>query len=257
MFNTAKVAGVIRSARIAKNLTQADVADAMGVSFQAVSNWERGNSMPDIGKLGELARLLGVSMEELLGEAEAGTVRKVLRAEERSEPPQVTYKELAEVSPILPPETTERLVDAASKVQDMHLEDLAALAPHLASATVDRLGAAENVRVESVQDLEEIAPFMSREVLDKMAEGVHVESVQDLEEIAFFVSREVLDKIAEGVHVESPQDLEEIAPFVSREVLDKIAEGVRVESVRDLECIAPFVSREVLDRIALTLLERK
>ena len=39
----------------------------MGVSFQAVSNWERGASMPDIGKLPELARALGVSVDELLG----------------------------------------------------------------------------------------------------------------------------------------------------------------------------------------------
>ena len=41
----------------------------MGISFQAVSNWERGNSMPDISKLSELAEIFGVTLDELLGES--------------------------------------------------------------------------------------------------------------------------------------------------------------------------------------------
>ena len=54
MFNMTGTAERIKNARIAKNMTQMNIADALGVSYQAVSNWERGNSMPDIGKLGEL-----------------------------------------------------------------------------------------------------------------------------------------------------------------------------------------------------------
>ena len=38
----------------------------MGVSYQAVSNWERGNSMPDISKLPELAGIFRVSVDSLL-----------------------------------------------------------------------------------------------------------------------------------------------------------------------------------------------
>ena len=38
MFNTIEVAKKIRSARQARNMTQMALADAMGVSFQAVSN---------------------------------------------------------------------------------------------------------------------------------------------------------------------------------------------------------------------------
>ncbi len=37
MFDTMKVANKIRNARIAQNLTQMNLADAMGVSYQAVS----------------------------------------------------------------------------------------------------------------------------------------------------------------------------------------------------------------------------
>lgn len=44
MFDTMKVARAIREARISKNMTQMNLADEMGVSYQAVSNWERGVS---------------------------------------------------------------------------------------------------------------------------------------------------------------------------------------------------------------------
>ena len=39
-----KVAREIREARITQNMTQMNLADEMGVSYQAVSNWERGVS---------------------------------------------------------------------------------------------------------------------------------------------------------------------------------------------------------------------
>ncbi len=68
MFDTRKVGQrTSQSLRKAKDMTQMELADKMMVSYQAVSNWERGNSMPDISKLPELAEILGVSLEELLG----------------------------------------------------------------------------------------------------------------------------------------------------------------------------------------------
>lgn len=51
MFNMKQVGKKILMLRKAQNMTQTELADRMDVSFQAVSNWERGNSMPDISKL--------------------------------------------------------------------------------------------------------------------------------------------------------------------------------------------------------------
>ena len=65
MFDTVKVGRIISQKRKEHNMTQMQLADALGISFQAVSNWERGNSMPDISKLPELAELFGCSIEEL------------------------------------------------------------------------------------------------------------------------------------------------------------------------------------------------
>lgn len=50
-----------------ENKTQQELADALGVSYQTVSKWETGVTMPDIGLLPELASYFKVSVDELLG----------------------------------------------------------------------------------------------------------------------------------------------------------------------------------------------
>jgi transcriptional regulator with XRE-family HTH domain len=57
----------IRTQREKLGLKQIDLAHALQVSPQAVSKWERAENGPDITILGELARLLGVSTDWLLG----------------------------------------------------------------------------------------------------------------------------------------------------------------------------------------------
>ena len=49
------------------NLTQEDVATRLNISSQAVSKWENDNSAPDLSVLLELAEMLGVTTDELLG----------------------------------------------------------------------------------------------------------------------------------------------------------------------------------------------
>ena len=70
MFDTRKVGKKIAELRKAQNMTQMELADAMGVSYQAVSNWERGNSMPDISKLPELVEIFDCSIDELLSDSQ-------------------------------------------------------------------------------------------------------------------------------------------------------------------------------------------
>ena len=55
----------LKEQRMAKNMTQEFVAESLGVSRQAVSKWERGTSDPSTSNLFALAKLYGVSVEEL------------------------------------------------------------------------------------------------------------------------------------------------------------------------------------------------
>jgi len=58
--------------RLSNGLTQLNVADRLGVTPQAVSKWERYESMPDITLLPELAKIYGVTVEDIITAGEAG-----------------------------------------------------------------------------------------------------------------------------------------------------------------------------------------
>ena len=59
--------------RLARTATQERLAKELNVSPQAVSKWENDINYPDISLLPDLARFLGVSVDELLSGASAST----------------------------------------------------------------------------------------------------------------------------------------------------------------------------------------
>ncbi len=65
-MNTYITGPAIRKFREARLLTQAQLAERIGVSDKAVSKWETGKGLPDISLLEPLAAALGVSLTELL-----------------------------------------------------------------------------------------------------------------------------------------------------------------------------------------------
>ena len=67
----------LKNLRRERNLTQENVADILGVSFQSVSKWERGESYPDITMLPVIASFFKVSVDDLLGVNEAENEEKI------------------------------------------------------------------------------------------------------------------------------------------------------------------------------------
>ena len=65
-MNHEKVGNFIAKLRKEQNMTQKDLADKLFITDRAVSKWERGLSMPDIGLLENLANYLEVSVIEIL-----------------------------------------------------------------------------------------------------------------------------------------------------------------------------------------------
>ncbi len=68
-----------------KGLTQEELAQHMGISPQAVSKWENDQTCPDISALPKLARLFGVTVDELLEGKEALPAVRMLPPEQRKD----------------------------------------------------------------------------------------------------------------------------------------------------------------------------
>ena len=65
-MNVEKVGKQIAVLRKEKGLTQNDLGERLGVSFQAVSKWERGEALPDITLLPDLAKILETTIDYIL-----------------------------------------------------------------------------------------------------------------------------------------------------------------------------------------------
>ena len=67
MFEPMIFAENLRSARKKQGFSQKELAEKLFLSRQAVSKWERGESVPEVSHICRMAELLGVSVEWLLG----------------------------------------------------------------------------------------------------------------------------------------------------------------------------------------------
>ena len=65
-MNSYVTGSTIRQLREARGLTQADLAEKIGVSSKTVSKWETAKGLPDVSLLQPLAQVLGISVIELM-----------------------------------------------------------------------------------------------------------------------------------------------------------------------------------------------
>lgn len=64
--NIRKVGENIALLRKTKGITQSELGERIGVSFQAVSKWERGETLPDTALLPDLAKILETTIDFIL-----------------------------------------------------------------------------------------------------------------------------------------------------------------------------------------------
>ena len=281
MFDAVEIGRRISRLRKEKDMTQPALADVMGVSFQAVSNWERGASMPDIGKLPELAQALGVSVDELLGGGRGGDlIRSVIDGSEESfvKEERITLSEAGEAAPFLKPRQVTRIVRVIEEEKEQHsapedgedsrkepdtidFNGLVAIAPFLDEDYLDEL-ATRLAPTVGLKKLAALAPFVSEETLGKLASAA-VENggtLGELAAIAPFLDEDDLGKIAYSV-VQKGGTLSElagIAPFLDEDDMGKAALAC-VEnggSIAQVASIAPFLEEDALDKIVATALKQ-
>lgn len=83
--DTHKVGHYIKSLRTKKKMTQSQLAERLSISFQAVSKWERGETLPDTSLLLDIADILETTADNILngGERVINYTRKITFKEMR------------------------------------------------------------------------------------------------------------------------------------------------------------------------------
>lgn len=61
-----KIGKFIQEKRKEKNLTQSELAEKLNISDRAISKWENGVCMPDVGNMPELCNILSISINDLI-----------------------------------------------------------------------------------------------------------------------------------------------------------------------------------------------
>ena len=120
----------IRRLRLAKEMTQEELADALGVSFQSVSRWESGTSYPDIELVPEIASYFAVTVDELMGLSSAFLNEKLTeawRAFDDTEDSRKRLDLLREMNRNFPgePDVIFRLADTMSDFPELYPEQKA------------------------------------------------------------------------------------------------------------------------------------
>lgn len=81
-MNQIKIGQFISAKRKAKNLTQALLAEKLGITDRAVSKWERGKGLPEVSLMLDLCEILGITVNELLSGEEISMENKNAKNEE-------------------------------------------------------------------------------------------------------------------------------------------------------------------------------
>lgn len=259
-FNMDQIGRKISNLRREQNMTQMELADKLGISFQAVSNWERGNTMPDISKLPELAEIFHVTTDELLGEASGELVRSAAKGEmeQYMEVNSVSVEEFVQVASLLSPVQAEAGFEKLTEQKtQLKLSDIEDIVPFLGSDMVDEL-ALKYMDSPEGDSLEHIARFASGPVMEQIAERQVAEG-KSIEDIARYLSKECVNRLARS-YMETANwgHLEDIARFLDREVLEEIAERLAgTGQYGKLEDFLRFLAPETVDRLARKAYEEK
>ncbi|MBO5278853.1 MAG: helix-turn-helix transcriptional regulator [Lachnospiraceae bacterium] len=163
MFSMQDIGKRIISLRKNQNMTQVDLADKLGITYQAVSSWERGNSMPDIGKIPEIAELFQISIDELIGESKVVNAVLNISNHEQWKYENLAEEEIKEALPILKPNQITEVIDSIDKSK---IKDIGMFLPFMHEEDVKEIALEA---YKTGKDIRHYLPFMHEEDVKEMA----------------------------------------------------------------------------------------
>ncbi len=229
------------------NMTQMEVAEHLGISFQAVSYWERGKTMPDISNLVKIAQLYNVSIDSILdNDKQSRAVRSV--SEHKKTP------DLLEIISIMKPSEIAEAVET-SRINVESFEQIIDSAPYLEESVLSNLAMANSGLVSDFSQVCIIASYISQEVFDKVAldNSEKINSFEQICEIACRMSKPAVSRLV-SEHIDLPESFSQIcrmAYFTEKDVLCPLAaaNAEKVECFSQLCNIACFLDKQTLSSL--------
>jgi transcriptional regulator with XRE-family HTH domain len=235
MLNSQLIGSYISKLRKEIDLTQVELADKLNVSHQAVSKWEKGDSIPDVGTLVLIAEEFNTSVDDLLNGGKNED------------------KHFKNVGPIVY-NIAKRDTNKAAEILntgESALDDLISIAPVIKTSSLDSVTKNLVDKKLSIKHIVQLAPFLSEDSLEELFSKISDEesySVSDIVQLAPFLRSEVLSKLLmEKRDSLSIGDIAHLSPFIGEEIDDLVKEI----SLNDVRCefimgLAPFVTIDTL-----------
>jgi transcriptional regulator with XRE-family HTH domain len=233
MLNARLIGSYISTLRKEKDLTQVELADRLNVSHQAVSKWERGDSLPDIGTLVELGKVFEKTIDSILSGGKNDTAPRNVGT---------IVHELAENHP----------EKVAALMNDGHaeVEGFVDLAPLLKTSTMRKVTELVDENKFTIDNLVHLAPFLEQDGLTKLISSINLSELtwEDIIPLAPFLRKDALKNIT--VNIEETPELRHIinlAPFVGDDINLMVQKADLSEANwHDIQSLAPFVNSNTL-----------
>lgn len=212
MFDSVKFGACLSRFRKKADLTQSELAARIGVTKEAVSSYERGESFPDVATLVAAARALGVSIDELCGATEGEA--RVIESSEGEVKGAVNAGDVVKLAPYLRPSVLDKLAAGLAK-QGIDISRVVELAEYLSDEATMKL--LETATFDTIDEtlLRKLIPF-----LDEKSKGI------------------IFDKILAGeldyhyIEIILPY-AEYLIPYVESAVIDGAIDDAALEILRN------------------------
>lgn len=162
MFDTRKFGAYISKLRKESDMTQSALADQLGVTRQSVSNYERGDSFPDIAILMIMADIFHITVDTLIHageptESEAHILKQA--ANGNTDIAADSIDDIVQLAPFLKPSVLDRLATNFKK-DGIDISHLVALAEYLNGDTMQSLMDSATICTADEVLLSMLLPFL-------------------------------------------------------------------------------------------------
>ena len=176
MFDTMKFGRYLSRLRKNADMTQSELAEKLSVTRQAVSDYERGNSFPDVSILVLIADIFGITLDELInsGEPTRGEAHILNNIATGNNELNANLDEIKSLAPLLKPSILDKLSVGLAK-NGIDISNIISLAEYLNDDSVITL--LKNASFEKIDDelLKKLMPLLDERsknmILQKILDG--------------------------------------------------------------------------------------